>query len=73
MESLGQVSRLSVGHSAEPADETTGDKALLALEGADLETDMLWLFEDFVGNGGIECLGGILACDGTVYKHDKPA
>ena len=73
MEALGEVSRLGVGHSAETADETTRDDALLAPEDADLEPRVLRSFEDFVAMEAVERLGRVLARDGGVDEDGAPA
>ena len=73
MEALGEVSRLGVGHGAETADETTGDDALLASKDADLETGVLWSFEDLVAMEAVERLGCVFARDGVVDEDGAPA
>ena len=73
VEALGEVSRLGVGHSAETADETTRDDALLAPEDADLETRVLRAFEDFVAMEAVERLGRVLARDSGIDEDGAPA
>lgn len=68
MESLGEVGRLCEGHTAETANETASDDALLATEDPNLETRILWFLEHLVSMKTIERLCRILARNCTVDK-----
>jgi hypothetical protein len=42
------------------------------LEDTDLESRVLWSFEDFVEIEAVECLVCVLACDGAVDEDGVP-
>jgi hypothetical protein len=66
METLGEESRLGVGHGAETADESTCDDALLALKDADLE---MW---SCLGSESLpECRQGRRGCLGGGWRSGR--
>ena len=73
VESLGEEGRLCEGHTAETANETAGDDALLATEDSDLETRVLRSLEHLVSMKTIERLCRVLACNCTVDENGPPA
>jgi hypothetical protein len=73
VKSLGEVGRLCEGHTAETANETASDDALLATEDSDLETRVLRSLEHLMSMKTIERLCRILARDCTVDEDGPPA
>jgi hypothetical protein len=73
VESLGEVGRLRKGHTAEAANDTASDDALLATKDSNLETPVLRSLEHLVSMKTIECLCCVLARNCTVDEDRPPA
>lgn len=73
MESLGEVGWFCEGHTAETANETASDDALLATEDSDLETRVLRSLEHLVSMKTIERICRVLARNCTIEKDRPPA
>jgi hypothetical protein len=73
MKSLGEVGRLRKGHTAETANETASDDALLATDDSNLQTRVLRSLEHFVSMKTIERLCRVLACNCIVDENGPPA
>jgi len=73
VESFGKVGRFREWHTAESADETASDDALLATEDSDLETRVLRSFEYLVSMKTIKRLCRVLARNCAVNEDRPPA
>ena len=72
MKSLGEVSRLCEGHTAETANNTASDDALLSTEDSNLETRVLRSLEHLMSMKTIERLCRVLARNCTVDQDGSP-
>jgi len=73
VESFSEVGRLCKGHTAETANESASDDALLAAEDSDLETRVLRSLEYLVSMKTIECFCRVLARNCIVDEDGPPA
>jgi hypothetical protein len=73
MESLGEVGRLCKGHTAETANDSASDDALLSTENSNLETCILRSLEHLVSMKTIERLCSVLARNCTVDEDRPPS